>query len=129
VDADTKARLDEIHAMLKSLLRQTGPKRPMQDEKIFKDASPKYWTGEMMTGRQMSECPADYLYAFAKYKGACAFMARKENDPEKVKYADRDERSAKLAHEWATYREAVGEPATSGTVEDTRRAPADDFGF
>ena len=104
---DQERKIDEALLLLKTLLRQTGPKRPMADEKIFKDPSPKHWSGELYAGRQMSETPAEYLRAFAKYKGACAYMARKENDPSKVQYADRDEKSAKLAEDWVAFKEAT----------------------
>lgn len=99
------ARLEE---KIDRLLRQTGPKRPADDEKIYRDPKDKYWQGESYAGCQMSEAAPDYLRALAKYKSACAFMARKEGDPSKAKYADRDEATAKLATAWAEYHEASG---------------------
>lgn len=110
-------QLDRIEAMLKRLIAQTGPKRPGDDEQIFKDPKEKYWQGESYAGCKLSEAPADYLRAYAKYKSACAFMGRKEGDPEKLKYVERDEATAKLASRWAEYREA------SGTEEKATPAP------
>ena len=111
-------QLDRIEAMLKRLIAQTAAKRPGEDEKVFKD--PKKWDGASYIGSQMSECPADYLRAYAKYKGACAYMCRKEADPSKLQYAERDERTAKLAIEWATWRESLSEEpqAPAAKTED-----------
>lgn len=105
------AALMRIEGKLDRLLTQTAPRPPSGDEKVFKDPKEKYWPGESYIGSKLSECPANYLRAYAKYKGACAFMARKENDPAKMKYADKDEATAKLATAWADYREANGDPA------------------
>jgi hypothetical protein len=102
------------------LLRFMAPKKPHEDEKIFKDPTPKYWNGESFAGSKLSETPADYLRALANYKSACAFMARKEGKPDKVQYAERDENTAKLARTWAEYREASGE----SPAEPTRTEPA-----
>lgn len=125
---DQERKIDELHAMLKALLRQTGPKRPMGDEKIFKDPSAKHWNGDLYAGRQMSEAPPDYLRAFAKYKGACAYMARKENDPTKTQYADRDEKSAKLAEEWVAFKEATEDAPKQAPRASAPQYTSDDDG-
>ncbi len=93
---------------MRQLIAQTAPKMPGEDEKVFKDPPAKYWDGESYAGNKMSECPSDYLRALAKYKNACAFMNRKEADPAKAQYADRDDKTAALAKEWAAYQDASG---------------------
>lgn len=121
-------QLDRIEALLKRLIVQTGPKRPADDEKIFRDPKEKYWQGESYEGCKLSEAPADYLRALAKYKGACAWANRKEGDPAKAKYADKDEATAKLATAWAEYREASGTDVPAPAGKPARKEPADDFG-
>ncbi len=101
-------QLDRIEALMRQLIAQTAPKMPGEDEKVFRDPPAKYWEGESYAGNKMSECPADYLRALAKYKSACAFMNRKEADPAKAQYADRDDKTAATAKEWAAYQEASG---------------------
>jgi hypothetical protein len=71
------------------------------DEEIRRDPSAKYWPGESYANRRMSECPADYLLAYAKYKDACAFMNAKEGKEEKAKYVGYDRKSAARARGWA----------------------------
>jgi hypothetical protein len=123
------SQLDRIEAMLKRLLIQTGPRQPAEDEKVFKDLSAKYWNGDSFKGCRLSECSAAFLRAYARYKSACAYMGRKENKPEKLQYVERDEKSAKLAAEWAAYREASGdaEPAPSGVDQPARDLQSGDF--
>ena len=119
--------LARVEKKVDQLIQQTAPPTPADDEPIGRDPSEKYWTGASCKGLRMSECPPDYLRAYSKYRYACVFMARKENNPEKMKYVDRDEKSAKLAKEWAEYREALGygnAPSTSSeppsqTVSET----------
>lgn len=101
------ASLARLEKKVDKLIAQTAPRKPGDDEQVYKDPKEKYWTGESYAGCKLSECPADYLRAYAKYKNACAWANRKEGDPEKAKYADKDERSAKLASAWAQYREAT----------------------
>ena len=116
-------QLDRIEAMLKRLLMQTAPKRPGDDEKIFRDPKEKYWQGASFVGSKMSECPADYLRAYAKYKSACAYMGRKESDPSKLQYAERDEKTAAAALAWADWRDALG-----GDDSPTPAPAQEDFG-
>lgn len=71
------------------------------DEDIRKDPSKKYWTGDSFVGRKMSECTAEFLDAFAKYKDACAYMNEKSGDVEKAKYIGYDRKSARRARGWA----------------------------
>jgi hypothetical protein len=71
------------------------------DERVRKDPTAKYWAGVSHVGLQLSQCPPDYLDAFAKYKEACAFMNEKEGDPAKAKYAGYDRRDAARARGWA----------------------------
>jgi hypothetical protein len=71
------------------------------DETIKRDPSAKYWKGGTLAGLRMSECPADYLLAYAKYKDACAFMNAKEGKEEKAKYVGYDRKSAARARGWA----------------------------
>lgn len=71
------------------------------DEEIRRDPSSKYWDGGSYISRRMSECPADYLDAYAKYKNACAFMNEKEGKEDKAKYVGYDRKSAARARGWA----------------------------
>jgi hypothetical protein len=71
------------------------------DEEIRRDPSAKYWEGESQVSRRMSECPADYLDAYAKYKNARAFMNEKEGKEDKAKYVGYDRKSAARARGWA----------------------------
>lgn len=119
-------QLNRIEAKIDRLLAMNGPKQPHDDEKIYKDPSAKYWPGRSYKDAKLSVCPADFLRAYAKYKDACAFMARKEADPEKAKYADRDAKSAALARQWAEYREASGE--SPPPVAPTGPEPQGDLG-
>jgi hypothetical protein len=126
--------LARLEAKLDRLLMQTGPKRPADDEKVFKDPKEKYWQGESFAGCKLSECPAEYLRAYAKYKSACAWANRKEGDPSKAQYADKDERSAKLANTWAEFREASGTetsapPAPKGKPAQESFDTSDDGGI
>lgn len=120
--------LARIEAKLDQLLAQTAPKRPGDDEKIFRDPKEKYWQGESYEGCKLSEAPADYLRALARYKGACAWANRKEGDPAKAKYADKDEATAKLATAWAEYREATGEVVEPAPTGRPTSLPSDDLG-
>lgn len=123
----SQAQLDRIEAMLLRLLRQTGPKRPADDDKVFRDLKPKYWQGPSFAGRKFSECSVDYLRAEARYASACAYMNRKEGNLEKAQYIEKDERRAALATAWADYKDAIGEddeipeeaaPSRSSAVEE-----------
>lgn len=118
------AALDRIEKKVDRIVKQTAARKPGDDERVYKDPKEKYWQGESFIGGNLSEAPADYLRAYAKYKSACAYANRKEGDPAKAQYAEKDDRSAKLASEWAAYREADGEapaaqpkPAAKGTQE------------
>lgn len=71
------------------------------NEEIRRDPSAKYWSGESYTGQRMSDCSAEYLDAFAKYKDACAYMNQKEGKEEKAKYVGYDRKSAARARGWA----------------------------
>ncbi len=124
-----KEAFDLINAKLDRLLAQTGPKRPAGDEQIFKDPKEKYWDGESYAGGKLSEAPADYLYAYAKYKSACAWANRKEGDPKKAQYAEKDDTTAKLAIAWAEYRESTGATVTKAPAPKKQQTESgDDFG-
>lgn len=82
------------------------------DPEIRKDPTVKYYSGDFSgVGKRMSQCPPDYLDAFAKYKGACAYMGKKEasrlagsdasESEKKAKYASYDERDGARATAWA----------------------------
>lgn len=71
------------------------------NEEIRKDPSGKYWNGDSFKGKRMSECSAEYLEAFAKYKDACAYMNEKSGDEAKAKYIGYDRKSAARARGWA----------------------------
>lgn len=120
------ARLSAIEGKINRLLAQSGPKRPSDDEKVYRDPKEKYWAGDSYAGARMSECPPDYLRALAKYKSACAWANRKEGDPAKAKYADKDEATSKLALAWAEYHEASG--TVTHSPAPSSRPASDDFG-
>lgn len=123
-------KIDRILAILEAQPRATtaAPQPPTVadasdldgqygDEEIRKMPSQKYWQGDDFTGRRMSTLPSDFLRAFAKYKSACAYMTRKDGNPEKQKYAGYDDKSAARALGWAARNES--RPALEGTVEDS----------
>lgn len=101
-------RLAALEAKIDRLLALCLPAPPSEDEKIFKDPPAKYWAGNAYAGSRMSECSAEYLTALAKYKRACVWANKKENDPAKAKYAERDEATAVLALTWADYQRKTG---------------------
>jgi hypothetical protein len=132
VTADDFARLE---SKVDRLLAMCGPKRPSEDGQIYKDPKEKYWTGESYAGCKFSECPPDYLRAFAKYKGACVWAAKmaheKSGDADELKYVGKNEGEAKLALAWAEFREASGSEATPAPApkgKPARNEPEDDFG-
>jgi hypothetical protein len=84
------------------------------DPEIRKDPTEKYWTGASYAGCRLSQCPADYLDAFAKYKDACAYAGEKEGSEKKKKYADYDRRDAARARGWATRLRNGWKPKTGG---------------
>lgn len=77
------------------------------DPVVRKALPAKYWTGESFVGKRLSLCTPEFLVAYAKYKGVCAFMSRKEyaKDPvknaAKAKYAEYDEKDSARALSWA----------------------------
>ncbi len=123
-----------IEAKLDRLLLAMGPKRPADDGKIFKALTAKYWNGDDYTGSKFSECPADFLRAFAKYKGACVWAAQKSfketGKDDELKYVDKNTGEAKLAIAWAEYREATetGEPSASPTPKPQAADDSTDTG-
>lgn len=75
------------------------------DPVLGRDVPAKYWAGPSFKGRRLSQCSPEFLEAFAKYKGICARMNRKdaEKDPSKsakLKYAEYDERDRQRALGW-----------------------------
>lgn len=125
-----EAKIDEVLMMVRAM-RSSAPPRATAgavqvaddadldsqygDEQIRKMPSPKYWNGADYTNENMSSLPSDFLRAYAKYKSACAYMTRKNGDPEKLKYADYDDKSARRALGWAARNEGK---ALEGVVED-----------
>jgi hypothetical protein len=71
------------------------------DPEVRKDPTDRYWHGASYIGSRLSECPPDYLDAFAKYKDACAYANEKEGKAEKKKYVEYDRRDAARARGWA----------------------------
>ncbi len=82
---------------------------PYGDPEIRKDPSVKHWSGESFAGKKMSQCPADYLNAFARWKDACVYMKTKELEKltdaaaiaDVTKYAGYDRKDAARARAWA----------------------------
>ncbi len=87
---------------------------PYGDPEIRKDPSSKHWSGASCAGKKMSQCPADYLNAFARWKDACVYMKGKEletlTDPQAIadttKYAGYDRKDAARARAWAAKAQA-----------------------
>lgn len=96
------------------------------DPAIRRDPPEKYWRGDRYVGCHLSECPADYLEAWAKYKLACAFMADK--DPAKAKYANYDRKDAARALGWARRIKSGQHKPKSRPVSDFGSGSASDFG-
>ena len=70
------------------------------DEEVKK--SPPRWRGDDYAGKRMSECPPDFLDAFAEFKDYCADRdERKVGDEKAQKYAGYNRRSAARARGWA----------------------------
>lgn len=125
-------RMASMEAKLDRLIAQTGPKRPRDDGKVFKDLKEKYWTGDSYAGCAFSECPADFLRAFAKYKHACVWAAneahKKSGNADELKHVDKNNAQAALALEWAEYHEASGTTASAPLPPKGKAtAPEDDF--
>lgn len=97
------------------------------NEPIKKMPSAKYWQGDDFTGSVMSECPADFLDAFAKYKEACAYMNDKAGDETKAKYAGYDRKSAARARGWAQ-RIRAGKVVQTKRDESWKGSDLDDDG-
>lgn len=101
MNEDRIAKLEARVAALEEATKPADIDGQYGDPEIRKDPSPKHWTGASYKGRKMSQCPPEYLDAFAKYKDACAYMNEKEGDPDKAKYVTYDRRDAKRARAWA----------------------------
>jgi len=97
---------------------------PYGDPDIRKDPSPKHWSGASHAGKKMSQCPADYLNAFAKWKDACVYMKTKELDkltePQAIadttKYAGYDRKDAARARAWAAKEQASMSDADDSAI-------------
>jgi len=91
------------------------------DPEIRKDPSAKHWAGSSCAGKKMSQCPADYLIAFAKWKDACVYMKMKELETvtdataiaDTTKYAGYDRKDAARARAWAAKAKTVKANAVS----------------
>lgn len=102
------AALEARVAILEEMAQPADIDSQYGDPDIRKDPTAKYWSGTSYQGKKMSECPADYLEALAKYKDACAVMSAKEGTPDKLKYAGYDRRDAKRARAWAERKRKSG---------------------
>lgn len=96
------------------------------DPAIRRDPPEKYWRGDRYVGCHLSECPADYLEAWAKYKLACAFVADK--DPAKAKYANYDRKDAARALGWARRIKAGQHTPKARPASDFGASEGSDFG-
>lgn len=100
------------------------------DPEVRRDPSSKYWPGQSYAGRRLSECPADYLDAYAKYKDACAWANDKDGGEKKKKYAEYDRRDAARARGWAARLRAGWKPkTTTGGGRPLTDDDYDDGGF
>lgn len=96
------------------------------NEDIRKDIKEKYWAGESQIGRRMSECPAEFLDGYARYKDASAHMNEKSGDADRAKYIGYDRKSAARARGWAA-RIRAGKPLPiPRAVAAPAPPPADD---
>lgn len=100
------------------------------NEDIRRDPSAKYWSGDSSVGKKMSECDANYLDAYAKYKDACAYANEKEGNAEKAKYIGYDRKSARRARGWAK-RVRDGHPSAKANSDDlfSESPSSDDIPF
>lgn len=79
---------------------------------VIKAKDPREWTGDLMKGRKLSECPANYLDLLAaRYD----WFNQSEEDPKKKKYNSLD---AARARGWAARIRAGYKPPVS--VDDPR---------
>lgn len=115
------------------------------DPEIKKDPPVKYWSGADCKGMRMSDCPPEYLDAFAKWKDACAYMADKnaasltgEEAEKKRRYAGYDRRDAARARGHAkrirergapTRAKPAAAPAQSPEYADFGGSPDDEIPF
>lgn len=78
------------------------------DPVLARDLPAKYWGGQSFKGKRLSQCPPEFLEAYAKYKAVCAKMKRKDieknpSDPKNAanaKYAEYDEKDRQRAIGW-----------------------------
>lgn len=95
------------------------------NQPVRKDPNEKNWKGKSCIGLRLSECPADYLDAFAKYKDSCAYMNEKSGDPAKAKYIAYDRRDAARARGWAKrIRDGYKPPAGTDKPIDDKAYPS-----
>lgn len=71
------------------------------DPSVKKDPTDQFWRGASFVNKRLSECPAEYLDAFAKYKDLCAKLKEKDGSEAKKKYAAYDRADAARARGWA----------------------------
>lgn len=71
------------------------------DPPVKKDPTDQFWRGVSFVNKRLSECPAEYLDAFAKYKELCAKLKEKDGTEAKKKYAAYDRADAARARGWA----------------------------
>lgn len=106
--ATTEERLAALEAWRTSVEGNLGPERPDDDPIVRFALKPKYYENDTFVGRHYSECPPAYLKATKKYYEACAFMARKNGEPDK---AEQKMKSAGIAAEWAKFNASAKVPA------------------
>lgn len=119
--AALEARIAKLEASAPVVADIDGP---YGDPEIRKDPSPKHWSGTSYAGKKMSQCPADYLNAFAKWKDACVYMKMKEletlTDPQAIadttKYAGYDRKDAARARAWAAKSHAAVSDADDAAI-------------
>lgn len=129
--SDATELLRSIDQSLKALVKHFNPPTGASDEELdgkYGDPevkhNPRAWDGDDCVGRQMSQCPPDFLDLFAEYKDWSADKDDAEGSTDKkgrpTSYYGR--KDARLARGWARrLREGYAEADAGGT-----EAPVDD---
>jgi hypothetical protein len=98
------------------------------DPEVRRDPSEKYWSGMSYAGKRLSECPPDYLDAFAKYRDSCAYNSEKDGSEAKKKYARYDRLDAARARGWAARLRSGWKPKTGGGGVSQKPLTDEDYG-
>lgn len=104
---------DAINGLRDDMRRRSG----LPDVKIGKSKM-RDWTGPDMEGKAASECPADFLLAYADF---LEWKAGKNREEDKEAYAVQSERAALMCRRWA----AVNRGIVAAPEKPTFRRPTE----